>query len=101
MSSEFYGQAYNNEIARPKKQQAKEDAASIAMKDLSLHMSDFTASIRQELIRAHISASQKARNNNKNKNNNQTNNHYHSRQASYHQQIVGPYPLEYTSKSQQ
>ena len=46
----FYGQAYKNEITRPKKQQAKEDAASIAMKDLSLHMSDFTAFIRQELI---------------------------------------------------
>ncbi|CAI2172705.1 11245_t:CDS:2 [Funneliformis geosporum] len=45
----FCDQAYKNMIARPKKQQAKEDAAGIAMKGLSLLMPDFTATIRQDL----------------------------------------------------
>ncbi|CAI2192543.1 9773_t:CDS:2 [Funneliformis geosporum] len=46
----FCDQAYKNMIARPKKQQAKEDAAGIAMKGLSLLMPDFTATIRQDLL---------------------------------------------------
>ncbi|CAG8754602.1 2731_t:CDS:2 [Funneliformis caledonium] len=46
----FNNQAYKNTIARPKKQQAKEDAAGIAMQGLSLIMPDFTAAIRQELL---------------------------------------------------
>ncbi|RIA84651.1 hypothetical protein C1645_783664 [Glomus cerebriforme] len=90
----FCGKTYENKNARPKKQQAKEEAASIAMKDLSCRMQEFTDLIRQEMIRARTSL-QKTNNN---KNNNNQIRPYFSRQ-SYQQQILSPHPLELIPKS--
>ncbi|PKC69155.1 hypothetical protein RhiirA1_416051 [Rhizophagus irregularis] len=93
----FCGQTYENKTARSKKQQAKEEAASIAMNDLSLRMPEITDLIRQELVKAHTSL-QKANNN---KGNNQAvKRPYYSRQ-SYQQQIIAPHPLELIPKSVQ
>ncbi|CAG8771326.1 7732_t:CDS:2, partial [Acaulospora morrowiae] len=57
----FCGQTYQNQLARPKKQAAKEEVASIAMRDLSQRMPDITTPIRTELVRAHIASSQKTK----------------------------------------
>ncbi|CAG8714271.1 24066_t:CDS:1 [Racocetra persica] len=94
----FCGQTYQNQTARPKKQQAKEEVASIAMRDLSLRMSDITALIRTDLIRAHVAASQKAKFGG---GKNQPGNGamvVHSRQMS---QQITPHPLELIPKSVQ
>ncbi|CAG8511307.1 4179_t:CDS:10 [Diversispora eburnea] len=55
----FCGQTYQNQIAKPKKQTAKEEVACIAMRDLSIRMPDITNQIRAELIRAQISSQKK------------------------------------------
>ncbi|CAG8821565.1 26301_t:CDS:1 [Gigaspora margarita] len=93
----FCGQTYQNQTARPKKQQAKEEVASIAMRDLSLRMSEITALIRQELIRAHVAASQKAKFGGKNQSGNGVM-MVQSRQTS---QQIAPHPLELVPKSAQ
>jgi hypothetical protein len=87
----FCERTYENKTARSKKQQAKEEAASIAMNDLSLRMPEIADLIRQELVKAHTSL-QKANNN---KGNNQTiKRPYYSRQNH-------PHPLELIPKSVQ
>ncbi|GBC05406.1 hypothetical protein RclHR1_06200011 [Rhizophagus clarus] len=93
----FCERTYQNITARSKKQQAKEEAANIAMNDLSLRMPEITDLIRQELVKAHTTL-QKANNS---KGNNQTMKRpYYSRQ-SYQQQIIAPHPLELIPKSVQ
>ncbi|CAG8729870.1 2723_t:CDS:1, partial [Dentiscutata erythropus] len=93
----FCGQTYQNQTARPKKQQAKEEVASIAMRDLSLRMSEITALIRHELIRAHVAASQKAKFGGKN----QSGNGAMVVQSRQNSQQIAPHPLELVPKSLQ
>ncbi|CAJ0890336.1 8214_t:CDS:2 [Entrophospora sp. SA101] len=83
---EFDGQIYQNQVAKSKKQQAKEAAANIAMKDLSARKPDLTKLIRYELVKAHISANQKTKN---------------IRTEIKQQQIIPPHPLELIPKSVQ
>ncbi|CAG8644649.1 5862_t:CDS:1 [Acaulospora colombiana] len=100
----FCGQTYQNQLARPKKQAAKEEVASIAMRDLSQRMPDITTPIRTELVRAHISSSQKTKNGSKKSGGtgiNNINNNNNGMISSRQQQVRAPHPLELIPKSAQ
>ncbi|RHZ67229.1 hypothetical protein Glove_302g31 [Diversispora epigaea] len=100
----FCGHTYQNQMAKPKKQTAKEEVACIAMRDLSIRMPDITNQIRAELVRAQISSQKNKFGGNKkpvgNINNNNNNNN-NNNSPSITLQMRPPHPLELVPKSRQ